>query len=212
MGKLDLSKYKDADLSRLTEKQKEVFFMALQGISGIEIAQKRGCSKQNVYASISVAKNKLDSPAPSESLVLRKRQVKRQEKFDPNQYKDKDLSILTPKEKEVMILWIAGNSYDQIATALGISRNAVGTLLFRARKKLDGDYDEERERIREYAARRRAILGKEKVRELNRKYIQNAAEKGKVRCRTDDNKKYYQEHREEILARQKERRRKSEKG
>src|SRR5881296_523929 len=46
------------------------------------------------------------------------------------------LEQLTPRDREVLLLWDAGLSYDEIATQTGLARGAVGTTLARARRRL----------------------------------------------------------------------------
>src|SRR5215472_15013332 len=46
------------------------------------------------------------------------------------------LERLTPRDREVLLLWDAGMSYDEIAAQTGLARTAVGTTLARARRRL----------------------------------------------------------------------------
>jgi RNA polymerase sigma-70 factor, ECF subfamily len=46
------------------------------------------------------------------------------------------LEQLTPRDREALLLWDAGMSYDEIATHTGLARGAVGTTLARARRRL----------------------------------------------------------------------------
>lgn len=46
------------------------------------------------------------------------------------------LDQLTPRDREVLLLWDAGISYDEIAAQTGLARGAVGTTLARARRRL----------------------------------------------------------------------------
>jgi RNA polymerase sigma-70 factor (ECF subfamily) len=46
------------------------------------------------------------------------------------------LSALTPRDREILLLWDAGLSYPEIATQTGLAVGAVGTTLARARKRL----------------------------------------------------------------------------
>ena len=48
---------------------------------------------------------------------------------------------LTPRDREVLLLWDAGMSYEDIATQTGLARGAVGTTLARARRRLVEAYD-----------------------------------------------------------------------
>lgn len=51
------------------------------------------------------------------------------------------LDQLTPRDREALLLWDAGMSYDEIATQTGLSRGAIGTTLARARRRLVEAYD-----------------------------------------------------------------------
>lgn len=46
------------------------------------------------------------------------------------------LSTLTPRDREVLLLWDAGLSYTEIAEQTGLAVGAVGTTLARARRRL----------------------------------------------------------------------------
>jgi RNA polymerase sigma factor (sigma-70 family) len=46
------------------------------------------------------------------------------------------LDALTPRDREVLLLWDAGRSYEEIATHTGLAKGAVGTTLARARRRL----------------------------------------------------------------------------
>jgi RNA polymerase sigma factor (sigma-70 family) len=46
------------------------------------------------------------------------------------------LEQLTPRDREALLLWDAGLSYDEIAAQTGLARGAVGTTLARARRRL----------------------------------------------------------------------------
>ncbi|MGH7698981.1 MAG: sigma-70 family RNA polymerase sigma factor [Gemmatimonadales bacterium] len=50
------------------------------------------------------------------------------------------LNELTPRDQEVLLLWDAGSSYDEIAAHTGLARGAVGTTLARARRRLVDAY------------------------------------------------------------------------
>ena len=52
------------------------------------------------------------------------------------------LDRLSPRDRETLLLWDAGLSYDQIAAQTGLAKGAIGTTLARARRRLVDAYDE----------------------------------------------------------------------
>lgn len=46
------------------------------------------------------------------------------------------LELLSERDREVLLLWDAGLSYDEIAEQTGLARGAIGTTLSRARRRL----------------------------------------------------------------------------
>ena len=51
------------------------------------------------------------------------------------------LELLTPRDREVLLLWDSGMSYDEIAAQTGLARGAIGTTLARARRRLVEAYE-----------------------------------------------------------------------
>ncbi len=51
------------------------------------------------------------------------------------------LDQLTPRDREVLLLWDSGLAYDEIAAQTGLARGAVGTTLARARRRLVEAYE-----------------------------------------------------------------------
>lgn len=57
------------------------------------------------------------------------------------------LATLTPRDREILLLWDAGLSYPEIARQTGLAVGAVGTTLARARRRLVEAFDrQERQR------------------------------------------------------------------
>jgi RNA polymerase sigma factor (sigma-70 family) len=72
-----------------------------------------------------------DAPTPEETLTAE--QDRRRLRLA--------LEELTPRDREVLLLWDAGRSYDEIASQTGLARGAVGTTLARARRRLVDAYE-----------------------------------------------------------------------
>jgi RNA polymerase sigma-70 factor, ECF subfamily len=51
------------------------------------------------------------------------------------------LEELTPRDREVLLLWDSGLSYEEIAAQTGLARGAIGTTLARARRRLVEAYE-----------------------------------------------------------------------
>jgi RNA polymerase sigma-70 factor, ECF subfamily len=51
------------------------------------------------------------------------------------------LAELSPRDREVLLLWDSGLSYDEIAAQTGLARGAIGTTLARARRRLVRAYE-----------------------------------------------------------------------
>jgi RNA polymerase sigma factor (sigma-70 family) len=60
------------------------------------------------------------------------------------------LETLSERDREVLLLWDGGMSYEEIAASTGLAPGAVGTTLARARKRLVDTYEE---KVRDHAAR-----------------------------------------------------------
>jgi len=56
------------------------------------------------------------------------------------------LETLSPRDREVLLLWDAGQSYDEIASQTGLAKGAIGTTLARARRRLVDAYEESESR------------------------------------------------------------------
>ncbi len=51
------------------------------------------------------------------------------------------LERLTPRDREVLLLWDSGLSYEEVAAQTGLARGAIGTTLARARRRLVEAYE-----------------------------------------------------------------------
>jgi RNA polymerase sigma-70 factor (ECF subfamily) len=62
------------------------------------------------------------------------------------------LNTLTPRDREILLLWDAGLSYPEIAAQTGLAVGAVGTTLARARRRLVDAHDRQHKLARDNAA------------------------------------------------------------
>ena len=62
------------------------------------------------------------------------------------------LNALTPRDREILLLWDAGLSYPEIAAQTGLAVGAVGTTLARARRRLVEAHDRQNANARDHAA------------------------------------------------------------
>jgi RNA polymerase sigma-70 factor (ECF subfamily) len=58
------------------------------------------------------------------------------ERTERHQAVEAALDRLSERDREVLLLWDAGLSYDEIAVQTGLARGAIGTTLSRARRRL----------------------------------------------------------------------------
>ena len=201
-----MTKINAKNLKYLTLKQKKAAILMLEGKSYVEISKILGCSKQNVSQLLKSAGNRVEIKSSSKQMFIPslKRQekitIKKQEEaqlYRKERYLGKSLSVLTPAESRVFLLWLDGFTYREIREKLQVS--TVGTLLNRARKKLDGTYEETRQQInlrrKEYRKKRH-----EEDSEIQHKL---KSREQRLSERREYNKRYYQAHREEILSRRK---------
>src|SRR5689334_10531995 len=57
------------------------------------------------------------------------------------------LDMLTPRDREILLLWDAGLSYPEIAAQTGLAVGAIGTTLARARRRLVETYDRQQRAV-----------------------------------------------------------------
>jgi RNA polymerase sigma-70 factor, ECF subfamily len=62
------------------------------------------------------------------------------------------LSALTPRDRDILLLWDAGLSYPEIAAQTGLALGAVGTTLARARRRLVEAHDRQHQSKGSHAA------------------------------------------------------------
>ena len=216
-----MTKINAKNLKYLTLKQKKAAILMLEGKSYVEISKILGCSKQNVSQLLKSAGNQVEIKSSSkqmfipslkkqEKITIKKQEEvrrkqesarKRQEEtqlYRKERYLGKSLSVLTPAESRVFLLWLDGFTYREIGEKLQVSAG-IGTLLNRARKKLDGTYEETRQQIN---LRRKEYRKKchEEDSEIQHKL---KSREQRLSERREYNKRYYQAHREEILSRRK---------
>ncbi|PKB55863.1 hypothetical protein CRH03_13725 [Clostridium sp. HMb25] len=215
-NRYDYGVYKDRDLSILSQREKEIMTLKIDGLTYQQIADRLDITSGCVGALIqkSLAKldgtytQKKDENTQKKKINSHSSSTNRYNKYDYGVYKDRDLSILSQREKEIMTLKIDGLTYQQIADRLDITSGCVGALIQKSRAKLDGTYHDG---LRLTINRRRyeSVL-RDPVREKeNRKRTYRKNRKKRIADMKEYNKKYYQQHREKLLKRQKERQEKN---
>ena len=212
---MNTEQLKELNLELLTERQKDAVLMALEGKSQTEIGKLMGVTKQNVSTLI---KKAIERNSRSKTKECPKHHTEKGRSISPSpspmgrnydDYKVKDFSVLSPREREVISLKVEGLTHRQISDRLGISTGCVGVLLQRARGKLDGTYHDGlrldiNQKRREYVQK-----NPEKEKESRKKSYRKNREK-RIEDMREYNKQYYQKHRIEILHKKKEMRFKSE--
>jgi len=81
-------------------------------------------------------KNEAESQAPTESEAPAKI-----ERDETQRHVETAMARLSERDREVLLLWSAGNSYEDIAEITDLSPGAIGTTLARARKRLLEAYE-----------------------------------------------------------------------
>lgn len=207
----DLSIFDGKDLSALTKKQRAVVTMALSGKTNTEIAMVIGCSRQNISLILQNSVKRILNPP-----IKKEPPPKNGPRVNYENYRNRDLSILAHAERETLLMKLNGMNNSEIAAQLGIKNNTVSNNLSKARQKLDGTFDAEKQRQyardhykkdpkAHYEKVKKVISNnKEKYSNYGKKYYQEHKEYFKNYFKEYD-KKYYQEHREEKLRKQKER-------
>ena len=216
-----MTKINADNLKYLTFRQKKAAILMLEGKSYVEISKILGCSKQNVSQLLKSAGNQVEIKSSSkqmfipslkkqEKITIKKQEEvrrkqesakKRQEEtqlYRKERYLGKSLSVLTPAESRVFLLWLDGFTYREIGEKLQVSAG-IGTLLNRARKKLDGTYEETRQQINLRRKENRKKCHEEDS-EIQHKLKSREQRLSEMR---EYNKRYYQAYREEILSRRK---------
>ena len=208
-----MTKINADNLKYLTLKQKKAAILMLEGRSYVEISKILGCSKQNVSQLLKSASNQVEIKSSSKQMFIpsikkqeevrrkqesaRKRQ-KEAQLYRKERYLGKSLSVLTPAESRVFLLWLDGFTYREIGEKLQVSAG-IGTLLNHARKKLDGTYEETRQQINLRRKENRKKCHEEDS-EIQHKLKSREQRLSEMR---EYNKRYYQAYREEILSRRK---------
>ncbi len=111
-------------------------------------------------------------------------------------------TMLADRELRALKMKNSGMNIGEIAEALGLKKNTVSVYLTRAKQKIDGTFDYEKEkRYRNEGARKRKQSPeyRKKIREYAREYAHNNPEKTKERAQ-----KYREENVEKIRAYQRE--------
>lgn len=207
---MDLEKYRNRDYNLLTEKQKVVFFLALNGKTQAEISRELGCSRQNISIILKTACDTLDGNGRKSKRTKKKTEKPEKKerksrncKIDYEKYKTYDLGVLTERQKEILRLKQEHMTYSQIAEKMGTSSVTVGTILKNIVDRLEGrktfaEIWNEKNREKINASRRKGGSYAAKQREIHNRYVENNKEKIRKY-----NREWYLKNRERILEKQK---------
>lgn len=203
---MDKTWMNEIDAENLNEKYKEVFILYKKiGMTQKMVAEELGCTRQNISLILNSIKNK-ESKAEKPKTEKLKRTTASE---NYQQYKSADLSILTDREKEILIMKMEGKTYKEIAERLETSTSSVGSLLCRAKTKLEGKETYEQRNRELVNARRRTPEHREKEKKWHRNFMNNHPEfKEHLKAYR---REYYLKNRERIIEKVKKKRRKKEK-
>ena len=128
-NKIDYNVYEGRNLSILTLRERELFGLKLAGLSIMEISKKSGISTGSVLSILRSARDRLDGKKnPAANLFHNNYEI----------YRNRDLSVLSRREKELFEEKLAGLSNIEISEKYGIAETAVMNILRAARNRLDG--------------------------------------------------------------------------
>lgn len=122
--RINYSKYKDMDLSMLSDKQRRILLYKIGGKTIHEIAESEGMPACTVSAVLTSTIKVLDG--------------KKKPLIDYTKYKDMDLSLLSDKQKRILLYKIEGKLNREIAELEKISVPNVSLVLKSAAKILEG--------------------------------------------------------------------------
>lgn len=198
---MDKTWMNEIDAENLNEKYKEVFILYKKiGMTQKMVAEELGCTRQNISLILNSIKNK-ESKAEKPKTEKLKRTTASE---NYQQYKSADLSILTDREKEILIMKMEGKTYKEIAERLETSTSSVGSLLCRAKTKLEGKETYEQRNRELVNARRRTPEHREKEKKWHRNFMNNHPEfKEHLKAYR---REYYLKNRERIIEKVKKRR------
>lgn len=189
-----------------TSRQLELIILLKKGLRNPDLTKEMNCSRQNISVMIKhcvkIIEESRSAPEQLQKKIRNGKAAGRRSVIDYAKYKDRDLSALSSRQREVLEFKIEfpQMTVREIADQIGVTAGAAGTYLQIAIQKLEGTYDKTRESKRKY---RQKNLEKEKEYKHNY-WMQN---KSRMSPRMKEtNKKYYQEHREEILEKHRKRR------
>jgi len=91
----------------------------------------RRAARERRHLTLLKSEPEADSSSPEEEIDANAARTRVREALDQ----------LTPRDREALLLWDAGMSYDEIAAQTGLARGAIGTTLARARRRLVEAYD-----------------------------------------------------------------------
>lgn len=143
---MNTEQLKELSLESLTERQKNAVLMVLEGKSQTETGKLTGVTKQSASTPI---KKAIGRSSRSKTKECPKHRMGKRHSISPppspkrrsyDDYKIKDLSVLFPREQEVISLKVKGSTHRQISDRPGINTSYTSVLPQKVRGKLDGIY------------------------------------------------------------------------
>lgn len=193
----------DEDLELLNSGQIMIVQKVKEGVQVREIIEMLGCSRQNVYAKIdkiAYILNNGTEEIKEKQIAKREKNSRQIDEFDFGQFSD--FSMLSAREKEVVSIHMQNPTltHREIGEILETATSSVGVLLWKAKKKLLGDWEDTRKYNAEYRKeyhkknRDRCIA---ESKEYYKKNKENMREYKK-----NYGKEYYQKNRDRLLEKQ----------
>ena len=190
----------DEDIETLNSGQIMIVERIKEGAQVREIIEMLGCSRQNAHARIERVAYKIlnkDAEKSEKKPISKKEKKPRQfEKFDFGKFSD--FSVLSAREKEVVSIHMQNSTltHREIGEILETTTSSVGVLLWKAKKKLLGDWEDARKYNAEYRKEYRRKNRDRCIAESREYYKKN--KENMREYKKNYGKEYYQKNRDRL--------------